>query len=147
MQKQPKKKKRQPKFSETKMLKELEKKEKKAKQLLENARGFDQLLIKIDIKITKTIKQLHDVVDDLRMLFNLLKDVINQRYTDIPLGSILAVSGALLYFLSPFDVAPDFLPVIGFTDDIAVIVIVIKQIKLDLDKYKQWVKKGRKKKK
>lgn len=142
-----KQKKKKPKFSKKKMMKELEKKEKKARKLLEDARGFDQLLIKIDLKITRTIKQLHDVIDDLRMLFKLLKDVISQKYTDIPLGSILAVSGALLYFLAPFDVVPDFLPAIGFTDDITVILIVVRQIKLDLDKYKLWVKKGSKKKK
>jgi uncharacterized membrane protein YkvA (DUF1232 family) len=135
------------KFGEEKMKKELEKKEKKAKKLLESTQGFDKILIKIDMKITKTIKLLHEVIDDLKLLFELVKDVVQQNYTEIPFGSVIVVAGALLYFLAPFDVAPDFLPAIGFTDDVTVILLVIKQIQTDLDKYKMWIKKGRKKKK
>ena len=127
------------------MLLELEKKEKKAKKLLEKTEGFDKILVRIDLKITKTVKALHEVMDDVKLLFELVKDVIRQQYTDIPFGSLLAVVGALLYFLAPLDVAPDFLPAIGFTDDVTVILLVIKQIQVDLDKYKKWVKKGRKK--
>lgn len=135
------------KFNEAKMIKELEKKEKKAEKLLESAQGFDKILIKIDLKITKTLKFLHDVIDDLKIFFELVKDVVQQNYTEIPFGSVIVVAGALLYFLAPLDVVPDFLPAIGFTDDVTVILLVIKQIQTDLDKYKMWIKKGRKKKK
>ncbi|MBN2440468.1 MAG: DUF1232 domain-containing protein [Spirochaetales bacterium] len=131
-------------FKKDTLLRELEKKEKKAKKLLEKTEGFEQVLVHINLKITKSIKRLHEAVDDLKLLFELVKDVITLRYTDLPLGSLLAVIGALLYFLAPLDIAPDFLPAIGFTDDIAVIVLVIKQVQADLVKYKKWVKEKKK---
>lgn len=142
-----KKQKKKKQYSEEKMMKELVKKEKKAKKLLENTQGFEKILIRIDLKITKTLKLLHEVVDDLQLLFELAKDVIRQNYTEIPFGSVILVTGALLYFLAPMDVAPDFLPAIGFTDDVTVVLLVLKQIQTDLDKYKKWIKKGRKKRK
>jgi uncharacterized membrane protein YkvA (DUF1232 family) len=140
-----KKQKKKKKFSEARLKKELEKKEKKAKKLLKDKEGFEKILVKIDTKITKTIRFLNEVIDELKILFELVNDVIRRRYTEIPIGSVIVVAGALLYFLAPLDVVPDFLPAIGFTDDVTVILLVIRQIKIDLDKYKLWIKKGRKK--
>ena len=40
----------------------------------------------------------------------------------------VALIGALAYFISPFDVMPDMLPVIGFTDDAAVLPAAIKLV-------------------
>ncbi|MBN1409390.1 MAG: DUF1232 domain-containing protein [Spirochaetales bacterium] len=126
-------------YDEETLKKELEKKEKKAKEIMENTPALTRLLTKVDKKINKTLKVLEGVADYLKLLFNLVKDVIGQRYKEIPLGSLIAVLGALIYFLSPIDLSPDFLPLIGFTDDIAVILLVVNQIKNDLDVYKAWL--------
>jgi uncharacterized membrane protein YkvA (DUF1232 family) len=40
----------------------------------------------------------------------------------------VALIGALVYFISPFDVLPDMLPIVGFTDDAAVIAGAIKLV-------------------
>lgn len=40
----------------------------------------------------------------------------------------VALVGALLYFISPFDLLPDMLPIIGFTDDAAVVAGAIKLV-------------------
>jgi uncharacterized membrane protein YkvA (DUF1232 family) len=40
----------------------------------------------------------------------------------------VALIGALVYFISPFDLLPDVLPIIGFTDDAAVIAGAIKLV-------------------
>jgi len=39
-----------------------------------------------------------------------------------------ALIGALAYFILPFDFVPDFLPVLGFTDDAAVLAAVLKLV-------------------
>jgi uncharacterized membrane protein YkvA (DUF1232 family) len=36
--------------------------------------------------------------------------------------------GAIAYFVLPFDMAPDFLPVLGFTDDAAVLITALKMV-------------------
>ncbi len=40
----------------------------------------------------------------------------------------VALIGALLYFISPFDLLPDMLPIIGFTDDAAVVAGAMKLV-------------------
>ena len=40
----------------------------------------------------------------------------------------ISLLGALAYFILPFDFLPDFLPVLGFTDDAAVLATAIRMI-------------------
>jgi uncharacterized membrane protein YkvA (DUF1232 family) len=47
---------------------------------------------------------------------------------DTPLQVKAALFGALAYFVLPFDVIPDMLPVIGFTDDAAVLATAIRLV-------------------
>lgn len=43
-------------------------------------------------------------------------------------GSYLAIAGALAYVVLPIDVIPDFIPGVGFLDDVFVIGMVMKSI-------------------
>jgi uncharacterized membrane protein YkvA (DUF1232 family) len=72
------------------------------------------------------------------LLFAVAKDYVNGDYTEIPKRSIVAILGGLIYFLSPIDVVPDFIPVLGFVDDVFVLNLVYKQVLKDLEKYKIW---------
>jgi uncharacterized membrane protein YkvA (DUF1232 family) len=47
---------------------------------------------------------------------------------DTPLQVKAALLGALAYFVLPFDAIPDMLPVIGFTDDAAVLATAIRLV-------------------
>lgn len=81
---------------------------------------------------------LADVWQNLTALFRLLQAYSRREYTDIPWGSIVMVVIAIIYFVSPIDLVPDFLPVAGYVDDATVIAFVIRQIKGDLDKFTAW---------
>ena len=48
------------------------------------------------------------------------------RETPLPVKASLV--GALAYFVLPFDAIPDILPIIGFTDDAAVLATAIKLV-------------------
>lgn len=45
-----------------------------------------------------------------------------------PLQVKVTLIGALAYFVLPFDAIPDVLPVLGFTDDAAVLAMTIKMV-------------------
>ena len=47
---------------------------------------------------------------------------------DTPRHVQAALIGALAYFILPFDFIPDFLPVLGFTDDAAVLATAIRLV-------------------
>jgi len=47
---------------------------------------------------------------------------------DTPRGVQAALLGALAYFVLPFDFVPDMMPILGFTDDAAVLAAAIKLV-------------------
>ena len=61
-------------------------------------------------------------------------------YRNVPWKSILMAIAGLFYFLDPIDIVPDFIPVIGFLDDGAVLAFVAKAIHSDLEKFREWEK-------
>jgi len=50
------------------------------------------------------------------------------KSNDVPLKAKLIISAALGYFILPVDFIPDFAPIIGFTDDLGVLLLIIKQM-------------------
>lgn len=73
-----------------------------------------------------------------KIMFAMLKDIKNGRYPEVPWFTIAAISLALLYVLNPLDVIPDFIPGIGYIDDLAVMTISMGWIETDLHKYLDW---------
>lgn len=82
--------------------------------------------------------KLQRYVDDAQLLFNLLRDYANGNYREVPFNVVAAIGGALLYVLSPIDLIPDFIPIIGYLDDAAVIAFCLSLIEKDLVSYKVW---------
>lgn len=48
---------------------------------------------------------------------------------DTPLWAKSAIYGGLAYFISPIDVIPDFIPIAGYTDDLAALGAIWKAMK------------------
>ena len=47
------------------------------------------------------------------VMASLLKNYAEKEYTDIPIGTIIAIISALMDFVSPIDFVPDSIPVLG----------------------------------
>ena len=88
----------------------------------------------------KNVEVLKKYWDDVCDIFELLRDRVTGRYTETPWSTIAALTGALLYVLTPLDVIPDFIPIAGFIDDAAVIAVVLKLSGGDLARYRAWRK-------
>ena len=67
----------------------------------------------------------------------LIKGYVQGTYTKLPLVTLVKITAALLYFVMPFDFIPDFLPFVGFADDLAIVVWVGKAIKDELDEFEK----------
>ncbi|WP_289059776.1 DUF1232 domain-containing protein [uncultured Mesotoga sp.] len=52
--------------------------------------------------------------------------------------TIILITAALIYFVSPVDAIPDFLIGIGFVDDGAVIAYVFSALNEDIESFKTW---------
>lgn len=77
-------------------------------------------------------------VGKLKLLYNCVHDYFGGRYKEIPWFTIVGLIFALLYFLSPIDLIPDFIPGFGYIDDATVLLIVWEAVEEDLKKYAQW---------
>ena len=76
----------------------------------------------------------------MKLLFSVVKDYANGSYREVPWLTIAAIVGSLIYVFSPIDLIPDFIPVLGLTDDAAVIGLCLAGIAGDLAKYQAWKK-------
>ena len=63
------------------------------------------------------------MVTQALILFYVFKD------PDTPAKPKLVIAGALGYFIFPIDVIPDFIPAMGLTDDLSVLLFAIKQVR------------------
>jgi uncharacterized membrane protein YkvA (DUF1232 family) len=74
----------------------------------------------------------------LLAMIRVVRDYQRAEYRDIAAPKLLNVVAALIYFVSPFDVIPDWLPVLGHIDDSFVVTLALKSIRADLDAFMAW---------
>ncbi|HTF18910.1 MAG TPA: DUF1232 domain-containing protein [Chryseolinea sp.] len=60
------------------------------------------------------------------------------HYRDIPWKTMLMLLAAVIYFINPFDLLPDVIPVAGLTDDFAVLVWVYNAMGTEIEKFQVW---------
>jgi uncharacterized membrane protein YkvA (DUF1232 family) len=66
------------------------------------------------------------------------RDFQTGDYRDMPRPKLLIVIAAIIYFVSPFDVIPDYLPVLGHIDDAFVVGLALKTVRAELDTFMAW---------
>lgn len=57
----------------------------------------------------------------VKLLVYMIQDYYYGYYRDIPWGTLSAIVITLLYVLTPIDLIPDFIPGVGYVDDVAVL--------------------------
>jgi uncharacterized membrane protein YkvA (DUF1232 family) len=82
--------------------------------------------------------RLAEVWQSLMTLQRLVRAWASGRYRRVPWRSIALAIAALIYFLMPLDVMPDWLIGVGFIDDASFIAFVVKSIQDDLDNFLDW---------
>ena len=74
----------------------------------------------------------------LMAMIRLIRDYHRAEYRDISEQNLQIIIAAILYFVSPFDVIPDWVPVLGHIDDAFVVSLALKSVRLDLDTFMAW---------
>lgn len=72
------------------------------------------------------------------LMFEFLKDVKDRNYPETPWKTLSAMVFTILYIINPLDLVPDFIPIIGYLDDLTVFGFVLKLIDKDLSAYEEW---------
>jgi len=109
----------------------------KAEKILKNPGKIDKMLKRLERKL-QGLPKLGDALAYVPKMGMLISSWIRGDYTEVPVGIITAIIGVLVYFISPIDAIPDFIPGIGLLDDAAVVSGSLYLVKKDIDEYMAW---------
>ena len=124
-------------FTVEKLRKALETNSEEAKSTIKDEDKFERLVQRLENKL-KLIPQIGKYISDIACMVSLVRSYIKKEYTDIPIGTIISIVSTLIYIVSPIDLIPDFIPVVGHIDDIMLLGWVLKSIHSDVEEYKKW---------
>ena len=96
------------------------------------------LLLAVAVKSGKQGKRFAGLKEDLQLLQGLCVAWWRGEYRAISSQALLAVVGALLYFVTPLDAIPDWLIGVGLIDDLAVLAWVLRTWNDELLAFRAW---------
>ena len=113
----------------------------KAEKIAKNPERLNDLIQEADKKASEKGRSvLGDAWDSLATCSRMLRAYARGEYRKIPWKTLVAIIGAMVYFVMPLDFIPDFIFGLGFTDDVALILLTVKSIRDDIENYGKWEK-------
>lgn len=124
-------------LTEEKALATLENGFQNAEATLDDKEKLSSLLKKLKQKM-KSLPMVGSVLANVPTMFKLLNSYLKEEYIDIPRKQLVIIVSAISYLISPIDLVPDFIPVVGLMDDMAIVSMCIKATQSELEKYLAW---------
>ena len=113
----------------------------RAKSAIQDNDRLRELLIGVGEKLVNVgdgTGESQSFVKLIKMLIRMISSHISGAYRSFSPLTLLMTVFSLIYFITPLDLIPDFVPALGFTDDLAVTVMIMKRFTEDIDKYREW---------
>lgn len=88
---------------------------------------------------TNKFRQLFEVA---LTLVRLVRAYTSGDYREISTSTIVSGLAVLLYVLSPIDLVPDFIPVIGFLDDLSLVSWFMIKFQGEITRFREWEQAG-----
>jgi len=128
-------------FTDGQLSEQINKNSEAVKELLKDEDRFERFLERLEFKLEK-FPVIGRKLSNIPMVVSLVGAYVRKDYQDIPIGSIIAIVSALIYFVSPIDLLPDSIPILGFVDDAAMFAFVWRMVENDVEDYKKWQKQN-----
>ena len=126
-------------IDEEKARKFYEKNYAEAEEILKDEDKMERFLQRLERKL-QSIPIAGNALAYVPLMMSLVKSYVKKEYTELPIAIMISIVIALLYFLSPVDLLPDVVPVVGYLDDGAVIIGCLSFAMTDLKDYRKWRK-------
>jgi len=112
----------------------------KAIEYAKNSTKLNELLDKATKKAAASQGRLAEIWESLLAAFRLLRAYASGRYRNIPWTSLVSIVAAVVYFVMPLDLIPDFILALGLIDDVALLGWILSSLKSDIDLFIEWEK-------
>lgn len=83
-----------------------------------------------------------EVWESMQVLMRMIKASVSGDYHGIPTPTLIGGVAVFLYFLTPIDFVPDFIPVIGLLDDVSLLAWFMTSIKGEMERFAEWEASG-----
>jgi uncharacterized membrane protein YkvA (DUF1232 family) len=107
------------------------------KQRLQEPRTEDAIKQGFPEAVESIKSQVGEIWDDLHTAYKMLFDA----QFDLQPQYRAALIAAFGYLVSPIDIIPDIVPVLGLSDDVAVITLAVRFCKPEIERYRAFVAK------
>ena len=97
----------------------------------------DEILLQLEEKL-KEVPAIGNTLSDLPTMIAMVKSWVKKEYTVVSPKVIACLVGAILYLLKKKDLIPDYIPIIGIADDLAVMGLALKLSEPELNAFKEW---------
>lgn len=74
-------------------------------------------------------------------LFHYILAILKGTYRKFGKWNLFKIVLISIYIISPFDFLPDYIPFIGWLDDISLMIYILKTIKIEIDNFVSWQKR------
>jgi len=113
---------------------------KMAAEYLQNPAKLDALLKRASSKADNRKSGLQDAWGQVQLLVSMLSSYRSGEYKEVSSKTLILVIAALLYFIMPADLVPDFILGLGYLDDIALLAWTVNSMSAELEKFDSWRK-------
>jgi len=89
------------------------------------------------VRQTNTLRHGWHLLKNRKTLWQMLREVVNGRYKMSWLTTLVAVF-AIIYIIFPFDLIPDYIPVLGWIDDALVFYLLLLRLVKETQRYNRF---------
>jgi len=114
-----------------------------AKNALGDKKRLKDVVSKSSSKVKKLVSdssEFKELKSKVNVLIRMVQAHISGRYRAFSNSSLFLMVFSLIYFVTPTDAIPDFIPALGFTDDATVLYLIYRKLSKDIEKFLEWSK-------
>ncbi len=119
--------------------------EKKAEKAFHEEGRINKIIANVSSRLSEIIQnseRLKTFVGRLRVFSRMIRNYVAGKYTVMPWKSVVLIVAGLIYFITPIDLIPDFIPALGLIDDISMITFIYRSLHQDIEEYLKWEKQN-----
>jgi uncharacterized membrane protein YkvA (DUF1232 family) len=118
--------------------KQLAKAEKKASSNMKDKAFIGKLLYQVINKLRSNPPKFKELKEQINLIIDFLKQYLSGNYKNVNKSSVITLVAALIYFVNPFDLIMDYIPGIGYLDDMGIIMFVYQKLSQEFQDFKDW---------